>query len=72
MVDRLERRDLVIRTANPADRRASHIELTPAGRSLAHDAHNAVVDRIEALTSDLPATARQTLTTTLQTILARA
>ena len=32
MVDRLERRDLVIRTANPADRRASHIELTPAGR----------------------------------------
>jgi len=72
MVDRLERRDLVIRTANPADRRASHIELTPAGRSLAHDAHNAVVDRIEALTSDLPATARRTLTTTLQTILARA
>lgn len=72
MVDRLERRDLVARTANPADRRACHIELTPAGRALAHDAHNAVVDRIEALTSDLPATARRTLTTTLQTILSRA
>jgi DNA-binding MarR family transcriptional regulator len=72
MVDRLERRDLVARIANPADRRACHIELTPAGRALAHDAHNAVVDRIEALTSDLPATARRTLTTTLQTILSRA
>ena len=72
MVDRLERRDLVIRTANPADRRASHIELTSAGRALAHDAHNAVVDRIEALTADLPTTARRTLTTTLQTILTRA
>lgn len=72
MVDRLERRDLVIRTANPADRRASHIELTSAGRALAHDAHDAVVDRIEALTADLPTTARRTLTTTLQTILTRA
>ena len=69
MVDRLERRDLVIRTANPADRRASHIELTPAGRSLAHDAHNAVVDRINTLTANLPTTTRQTLATALQSII---
>ena len=72
MVDRLERRTLVARIPSPTDRRACQIELTPEGLSLAHDAHNAVVDRIEALTSDLPATARRTLTTTLQTILARA
>src|SRR5882757_9337430 len=62
MVDRLERRDLVARTANPTDRRASHIELTVDGRSLAHDAHDAVVARIETLTADLPAATRKTLT----------
>ena len=72
MVDRLERRDLVARTANPTDRRASHIELTADGRSLAHDAHDAVVARIETLTADLPAATRKTLTTALQSILARA
>jgi len=72
MVDRLERRDLVARTANPTDRRACHIQLTPAGEALAHETHNAVVDRIEALTSDLAASTRRTLTTTLQTILTRA
>ena len=54
MVDRLERRDLVARTANPTDRRACQIELTTAGQALAHDAHNAVITRIEALTADLP------------------
>lgn len=72
MVDRLERRDLVARIANPTDRRACHIELMPAGRALAHDAHDAVVGRIEALTSDLSASSRRTLVTTLQTILSRA
>jgi DNA-binding MarR family transcriptional regulator len=72
MVDRLERRDLVARIANPVDRRACQIELTPAGRALAHDAHDAVVARIESLTSDLPASTRRTLTTTLQTIVSQA
>jgi DNA-binding MarR family transcriptional regulator len=72
MVDRLERRDLVARTANPTDRRASQIELTADGRSLAHDAHDAVVARIETLIADLPAATRKTLTTALQSILARA
>jgi DNA-binding MarR family transcriptional regulator len=72
MVDRLERRDLVARTANPTDRRACHIELTADGKSLAHDAHDAVVARIETLTADLPAATRKTLTTALQSILARA
>ena len=71
MVDRLERRDLVSRTAHPTDRRACHIELTPAGKALAHEAHDAVVDRIETLTGDLPAAARRTLVTTLQTVLSR-
>jgi DNA-binding MarR family transcriptional regulator len=70
MVDRLERRELVARTASPTDRRASRIELTTAGLALAHQCHDAVVDRIEALTTHLPATTRATLTTALQSILA--
>jgi DNA-binding MarR family transcriptional regulator len=69
MVDRLERRDLVARVANPADRRACRIELTPAGKDLAHQCHDAVVDRIQVLTADLPASTRTTLTTALQSIL---
>jgi len=71
MVDRLERRDLVARVANPADRRACRIELTAAGKDLAHQCHDAVVDRIRDLTSELPAATRQTLTKALQSILAQ-
>ncbi|MER7248513.1 MarR family transcriptional regulator [Kribbella sp. NPDC000426] len=71
MVDRLERRDLVARVADPADRRACRIELTAAGKDLAHQCHDAVVDRIQDLTTDLPATTRTTLTKALQSILAQ-
>ena len=71
MVDRLERRDLVARVANPTDRRACRIELTAAGKDLAHQCHDAVVDRIRDLTSELPAATRQTLTKALQSILAQ-
>jgi DNA-binding MarR family transcriptional regulator len=69
MVDRLERRTLVARTPNPTDRRASQIELTPDGLALAHEAHNAVVDRINTLTAALPRATRATITTALQSIL---
>ncbi|TDW65643.1 MarR family winged helix-turn-helix transcriptional regulator [Kribbella pratensis] len=71
MVDRLERRDLVARVASPTDRRACRIELTAAGKDLAHQCHDAVVDRIRDLTSELPAATRQTLTKALQSILAQ-
>jgi DNA-binding MarR family transcriptional regulator len=71
MVDRLERRDLVARVANPTDRRACRIELTAAGKDLAHQCHDAIVDRIRDLTSELPAATRQTLTKALQSILAQ-
>ena len=71
MVDRLERRDLVARVANPADRRACRIELTAAGKDLAHQCHEAVVDRIQDLASELPAATRTTLTKALQSILAQ-
>jgi len=71
MVDRLERRDLVARVASPTDRRACRIELTAAGKDLAHQCHDAVVDRIRDLTSELPAASRTTLTKALQSILAQ-
>jgi len=71
MVDRLERRDLVARVANPTDRRACRIELTAAGKDLAHQCHEAVVDRIQDLASELPAATRTTLTKALQSILAQ-
>ncbi|HEY3509538.1 MAG TPA: MarR family transcriptional regulator [Kribbella sp.] len=68
MVDRLERRSLVARTPSPGDRRACRIELTPDGLSLAHQAHDAVVTRINTLTAHLPPPTRQTITTALQSI----
>ncbi len=72
MVDRLERRDLVARIPNPTDRRACQIELTDPGLKLANEAHEAFTDRIDALTTDLTASSRRTLATTLQTIVGRA
>ncbi|WP_232828909.1 MarR family winged helix-turn-helix transcriptional regulator [Kribbella monticola] len=53
MVDRLERRSLVARSAHPTDRRACQIALTDEGRTLAHQAHDAYAGRVEALTTDL-------------------
>lgn len=69
MVDRLERRSLVARAPIPGDRRAFRIELTPDGLELAHQVHDAVVDRINTLTAALPAGARATVTAALQSIL---
>ena len=68
MVDRLERRSLVARIPSPGDRRACRIELTPDGLTLAHQAHDAVVDRINTLTAHLPPTTRHAVTTALQSI----
>jgi DNA-binding MarR family transcriptional regulator len=56
MVDRLERRSLLARSADPADRRACQIALTAEGRTLAHQAHTAYTTRVEALTTDLSPT----------------
>ncbi|MEU8222728.1 MarR family transcriptional regulator [Kribbella sp. NPDC048915] len=70
MVDRLERRTLVARVPNPTDRRACQIELTPDGLALAHEAHDAVVKRINAMTADLPVATRRAIATALQSVLA--
>ncbi|WP_134109918.1 hypothetical protein [Kribbella pratensis] len=44
---------------------ASSGELTAAGKDLAHQCHDAVVDQIQDLTSELPAAIRTTLTSGL-------
>jgi DNA-binding MarR family transcriptional regulator len=70
MVDRLERRSLVARIPSPGDRRACRIELTDDGLEVAHQAHDAVVTRINSLTAALPAAVRQTVINALQSITA--
>ncbi len=69
MVDRLERRSLVARSADPSDRRACHIALTDDGRTLANQAHNAYTTRVEALTADLSPTHKTHVHTALTRIL---
>ena len=59
MVDRLERRELVERLRDPADRRACRIGLSAPGTKLAHQAHTAYTDRIAELTAGLPAAQRK-------------
>jgi MarR family transcriptional regulator, organic hydroperoxide resistance regulator len=61
VLDRLERRGLVERTANPADRRSVLVRLTPSGRT--HAAR--VVDAFASLERRLPADEVRRLLTAL-------
>jgi DNA-binding MarR family transcriptional regulator len=61
LIDRLERRGLVQRTAVPGDRRACHVALTPAGGQRALAVHEEVGRDLDALTSSLSATRRREL-----------
>ncbi|MFC9689550.1 MarR family winged helix-turn-helix transcriptional regulator [Kribbella sp. NPDC056951] len=72
MVDRLERRTLVARTAHPTDRRACEIHLTDAGETLAHQAHEAITARITERTAHLPAATRAEFCATLKSLLTNA
>jgi DNA-binding MarR family transcriptional regulator len=65
MVDRVERRGLVARAADPADRRACRIALTGPGRELADAAHEAFTARVDAMVGGLPASRRRELVTTV-------
>ncbi|ADB35207.1 transcriptional regulator, MarR family [Kribbella flavida DSM 17836] len=68
MVDRLERRSLVERLPDPADRRACRIALTGPGTELADQAHSAYTDRIAELTGNLPAGQRNAIVAAVATI----
>jgi DNA-binding MarR family transcriptional regulator len=57
VLDRLERRRLVRRRVNPADRRSFTIELTAAGTRAAARVHAAFADLDERVLTDLPSSA---------------
>jgi DNA-binding MarR family transcriptional regulator len=58
LIDRIERRGLVQRTAVPGDRRACHVALTSSGEQRALAVHEEVGKNLDALTSSLSATRR--------------
>ena len=65
-IDRLERKSLVERGADPADRRARVVHLTEAGRTLIECAFRDHAAAMEAATSGLSATERGAAVTLLK------
>ncbi len=68
-IDRLERKGLVTRRANPEDRRGSLVELTPAGLALVDRAMELQVEAEAALVAGLSRTERRTLEQLLRKLL---
>ncbi|MEV1172590.1 MarR family transcriptional regulator [Nonomuraea sp. NPDC049784] len=69
LVDRAEKRGLVVRTRDPRDRRACHIELTADGARIAVVTHEGVTQRLDALAGELPEGHRELLTSAIGGIL---
>jgi DNA-binding MarR family transcriptional regulator len=61
IIDGLESSGLVIRSRNPADRRAIFVELTEDGRKLARQFVGVMPSFFSSLTRDLTARDKQTL-----------
>ncbi|TMR17649.1 MarR family transcriptional regulator [Nonomuraea zeae] len=70
LVDRAERRGLVVRTRDVRDRRACLIELTCDGARIAVKAHDGVAERLDALAGGLPPEHRELLAGAIDGILA--
>jgi DNA-binding MarR family transcriptional regulator len=71
LVDRVERRGLVLRTRDPSDRRASQVGLTGQGARLAAESHEDVTARLEALAGELAPADRKRLAAVIATMLDR-
>ena len=71
LVDRVERRDLIARRPDPADRRACRIALTDQGARLAEEAHQDVITRLETLLEEVRPADRTLLTAVVTQLLAR-
>ncbi|GAA3718503.1 MarR family transcriptional regulator [Nonomuraea antimicrobica] len=65
LVDRAERRGVVVRVRDQRDRRACGIELTEQGREIAHDAHRKVTARVEGLIGEIDPGDRERLESVL-------
>ena len=61
LVDRVERRGLVVRVRDGADRRACRIALTDEGVRQGNETHDEVTLRLEQLAEELPAADRKRL-----------
>jgi DNA-binding MarR family transcriptional regulator len=61
LVDRAERRCMVLRTPDPADRRALRVSLTAKGREVASAFYRAVTDALLGHIADLPEETRDQL-----------
>ncbi|MFC6345335.1 MarR family winged helix-turn-helix transcriptional regulator, partial [Nocardioides hankookensis] len=61
LVDRAERRGLVVRTASATDRRVVQVSITPAGLELVTTAGTVFAERLGALTADVSAADRRAL-----------
>jgi DNA-binding MarR family transcriptional regulator len=70
LVDRAQRRGLVIRTVSATDRRAFRVSITDAGRRLAEQGAARFTERIEMLAAGLPDTDRRLLSRLAAQILA--
>lgn len=70
-LDRIEEMDLIERTQNAADRRSTHIELTPGGRQLVSKGLSASRATNEKFTADLTAAEIDCFQTALRKMLAR-
>jgi DNA-binding MarR family transcriptional regulator len=70
LVDRAEQRGLVVREADPHDRRAVKVTLTPAGANAVHQFHDQLTSRLELLLEGLPTTERDRFARTLSRIVA--
>lgn len=55
LIDRAERRGLVVRDRNPEDRRAVDVVITPAGRELAEQVYEEIRSALEPVTTRLGA-----------------
>lgn len=66
LIDRMEKKQLLRRTAAPDDRRVYHLQLTPKGRKLWQTVRPAYVKEVEKLFSIIPAAQRPALLDNLQ------
>jgi DNA-binding MarR family transcriptional regulator len=70
LVDRVQKRGLATRVADPADRRAWRVALTEDGAALADRAHDDVVARLDSMVGRLERDDRERLASTVALILA--
>lgn len=70
LVDRAEQRGFVVRAADPTDRRAVRVTLTPVGADTVHRFHEHLTERLDVLLAELPATERDRFVRTLGRIVA--